>query len=47
MLMPSISPECQKTYKYGTAKSKDGEWRICKAKMIAPMFFWREIQYRI
>ena len=47
MLMSSISPECQKNYKYGTAKSKDGEWKICKAKMIAPMFFWREIQYRI
>jgi hypothetical protein len=28
-------------------KSKDGKWRICRAKMIAPLFFWREIQYRI
>ena len=47
MLMSSISPECQKTYKSSTTKSKDGEWKICRAKMIAPLFFWREIQYRI
>lgn len=47
MLMSSISPECQKTYKSSTTKSKDGKWRICRAKMIAPLFFWREIQYRI
>jgi len=47
MLMSSLSPECQIDYQYRLIKSKDKEWKICQARMIAPLFFWREIQYRI
>jgi hypothetical protein len=39
-LMTSISPECQKTYKYQTCGSMDTEWKICQCKMIAPPIFW-------
>ena len=47
MLMSSLSATCQEDYKSSLIRSKDKEWKICQAKMIAPRFFWREIQYRI
>ena len=47
MLMSSLSATCQKNYESSLIRSKDKEWKICQAKMIAPLFFWREIQYRI
>lgn len=47
MLMSSLSATCQKNYESSLIRSRDKEWKICQAKMIAPMFFWREIQYRI
>ena len=47
MLMTSFSPESQLNYDRRLIKSNDTEWKICHAKMIAPLFFWREIQYRI
>ena len=47
MLMTSLSPESQLNYDRRLIKSNDTEWKICWAKMIAPLFFWREIQYRI
>jgi hypothetical protein len=43
-LMSSISPECQKTYPHRTCKSFDNDWRICRAKMIAPTLFWNELK---
>ena len=47
MLMSSLSPKCQEDYESALVRSKDKEWKICQAKMIAPLFFWREIQYRL
>ncbi len=47
MLMSSLSATCQKNYESSLIRSRDKEWKICQAKMIAPLFFWREIQYRI
>jgi len=47
MLMTSFSPESQLNYDRRLIKSIDTEWKICHAKMMAPLFFWREIQYRI
>jgi hypothetical protein len=47
MLMTSFSPESQLNYDRRLIKSNDTEWKICHAKMITPLFFWREIQYRI
>jgi len=47
MLMSSLSPECQLNYDRRLIKSNDTDWKICWGRMIAPLFFWREIQYRI
>jgi len=46
-IMSSISPECQKTYKYQTCRSMDTEWKICRCKMIAPPIFWIILKYMI
>tara|TARA_B100001094_G_C17814003_1_gene615207 strand:+ start:65 stop:523 length:459 start_codon:yes stop_codon:yes gene_type:complete len=46
-LMSSLSPEYQTDFKNKLIKSKDKEWKICQGRMIAPLFFWREIQNRI
>lgn len=46
-LMSSLNKEYSEFYKYRTVKSNDENWRICHAKIIAPLFFWEELKNRI
>ena len=46
-LMSSLNKEYSEIYKHRTVKSNDENWRICHAKMIAPLFFWEELKNRI
>ena len=45
-LMSSIN-EYYTEYKYNTINSHDKKWKICRCKMIAPLFFWDELKNRL